>query len=213
MPDFTPNRHRDAITRRGEKIRWFRGDSCTCNKQLTGLRNRECVFCGGLGIVYTEQAITDYRALVRDVSISETLAPYGKLGLGDITITTMPDEIPISEADRIELVERKVFHEDVGVCSGTTHDDLRWQPLHSIVEVAVGDADERKVYTSDEYSLDDTGITWAVAPAANKTFVIKYYAIPQYVVLTGAVLRRRTVGRIELPQRAAAKLRGLDYRE
>lgn len=213
MPDFTPSRHRDAINRRGEQIRWWRGDTCTCTKHVTALRNRECAFCSGLGIVYTEQEISDFKALVRDVSQSEILAPYGELKFGDVAITTMPDEIPLGEQDMIELVTRAVYREDVDNTTGTTHDNLRWKPIHSIVEVAVGDDVERVVYNPTEYTFDDDGIVWDSAPAANKTIVVKYKWIPRYIVLTGQVLHRRLVDGAVMPQRIGAKLRGLDYRE
>jgi len=213
MNDFEVAVHREFIHRRGESIRWYRSMPCACLDVMGGTHDRQCSICGGIGYRYERQNPTSDKALVRQVDEERQFRSYGQLQVGNITITTMPDELPIGEGDLIDLVERRFRHSEVINHTGLT-DAVHWQPVVELIEVrsltktyAIGD-DEGQVGIAE----DGGGIIWhceegaPVLPPAGERLTVVYGWCPRYIVMPGMVTTRRSVGGTSMPQRVAAKL-------
>lgn len=206
MVEFDTERHREFITRRGEPVQWYRGAACPCADPLAGTNDRSCELCGGSGTIWTLQDTGDYRALVRQVEERKLYERYGQIVTGDITITTMPDEIPIAEGDKVGLPDRAFRHEEVLLASGADTDALKWIPAASLVSVR--DA-EQEYEVGVDVALTSGGgsLNWlATPPLVGTRISAVYWWTPQYLVLPGMTMSRRVIDGVSMPQRILARL-------
>jgi len=180
------------------------------------------------GLCYVEGWRIDYayRALVRQVDEQKIYARYGQLYVGDITITTMPDELPIGELDLIDLVDRPFRREEVLTQEGTLGDSipLHWIPAAKLISVRT---------LAKEYVVDVTAVlgggedeipggsgevlAWVPpeeGPSPGDRVSVVYYWTPRYFVLPSMIATRRLVGDTQMPQRVVARLKGREeFRE
>jgi len=215
MFDFEPEEFRRLCAELGERIGWQRAAVCACNDPVSGRRDRQCTLCGGVGYVYTQVTeASNYRALVRQVDERKEFWHAGQLYLGDVTITTMPDELPIAENDLVTLTERRFEREEVITRSDGTFDALHWTPIAELIAVRTVDR-EYTVGEGNEVVAADSGIQWLTTPPAAGTRVTAvYYWTPCYVILASMTTTRRLVGGTYLPQRVVGRLKGrADYRQ
>jgi hypothetical protein len=214
MFDFEPEEFRRLCAELGERIGWQRAAVCACNDPVSGRRDRQCTLCGGAGYVYTQVAeASNYRALVRQVDERKEFWHAGQLYLGDVTITTMPDELPIAENDLVTLVERRFEREEVIVHGDGNFDPLHWTPVAELISVR---SVETKYVIGPEFDVEatDTGLLWQYAlPETGTRLTVVYYWTPCYVILASMTTTRRLVGGTYLPQRVVGRLKGrADYR-
>ncbi|MGD9497963.1 MAG: hypothetical protein AB7Y46_16790 [Armatimonadota bacterium] len=103
------------IATHGERIRWFEALPCDCRDpgDPDFGDHRSCDKCQ-YGYVYREQPLTgDERAMVTQIRREILSADLGLLQVGDLVLTTMPDQIPVGNWDRIVLVQRTVPKKEV----------------------------------------------------------------------------------------------------
>jgi len=221
--DFSVARHRDFINRRGEAITWQKALPCSCRNPISGEYDRTHTPCGGTGYLYTPQAVSDYRALLRDVSHNQVLASFGALMLGDIICTTMPDEIAIAVGDLIVIPGRtfRTAHNVVRARGNppvdTKLDALRWTPVKSITRVwqaGHGDYTQNGVGVVDpEYELSGDSVKWLTPdgsvhnPAVDSVYSVEYAYSPTYIAIPERVSLRRPIEGVFMPQRAVLRLK------
>ena len=212
--DFDVESHRDFITRRGEQVGWRLGRACPCQDPLSRLHDRSCALCGGTGRLFELQDTGDYRALIRQVDERKDFARFGQIYLGDITITTMPDEIPVGEGDWVDLVTRRFRHEEVVQADGSATTPLSWKPAAELV--AVRSLDVEYVSAVDvALASSQEALTWlGTPPALGTRLSLVYDWNPRYLVLPGMVTSRRAVDGTRMPQRVVGRLWNReDFRE
>jgi len=208
--DFDTERFRAQIHAMGESIGWLRGMKCPCGDPVTGTRDRNCPLCGGVGTAYEAQDIAAYKAMVQNVTQQMAMANYGTMQVGDIVITTMPDEIPLREMDMIIIPSRSMTQEETFRHGAS--DRLRWVPVQSVAEMRT--LTTVFVETRD-FSVDlVTGaITWVHPPDVGTVVSVRYESTPTYIALASSLLIRRSVGGVKMSQRITVRLKPLEYHE
>jgi len=204
--DFDPEKFRELTNERGESIRWHKGIVCPCTDPMTANRNRECPLCFGVGFAYSVDAeLAGFKALIRQVDERKEFAKYGQLYLGDITISTMPDELPIGENDLVDLLERRFRREEVITRGTGTTDVLHWIPQAELISVR-SVATEYIIGTDVE--LDSDLLSWLDnEPATGTRLTVVYDWIPRYIVVPSMIAKRRVVNNVDMPQRVVARLK------
>jgi len=147
----------------------------------------------------------EYRALVRQVDERKEYTAAGQIYIGDITITTMPDELPIGEGDIIGLPGRRFKREEIIPASGGPTDKLHWTPAARLIDVRTI---TRGYLIGDEVMLTADALQWLNPPQAGTHVSVVYEWIPQYIVLPSMISTRRTAGGMQMPQRVVARLKG-----
>ena len=214
MVDFSPELHRDFITRRGEAIRWYLSKICPCRDPVSGQHDRSCDPCDGAGFLYDEQDVSDYRALVRQVDQREEFAKFGQIYVGDITLTTMPDEIAIGEGDLVDLTSRRFRHEEVVQADGGSQTKLAWTPVEELLAVSWLEA-TYEIGVDVRLSTNSDALYWTgTPPAAGTRISVVYNWTPRYIVIPSMITTRRVVEGTAMPQRVVARLKNReDFRE
>lgn len=211
--DFDVSQHRALIQRRGERLLWSRSEICPCNDPITAMHDRECTICGGVGYIYTPVDVSAFHALVRTVDERSDYLQYGTVLVGDITITTMPDEIPIMPGDLIGLPDRAFAHNEVIVASGEESDLLNWGPAAKLISARSSDGVYSISGDSPDIALSSDGshIEWLEPPLSGLRVSVSYARIPYYLVLPAMISTRRKIGSDgSLPQRVVARLKNRD---
>ncbi len=165
------------------------------------------------GTAYVEGWAIDsvYRALVRQVNERKDFARFGQLYLGDITVTTMPDEMPVQEGDKVGLVTREFRRQDVIRRGDGVYDPLPWTPVARVLSVKTLDQEYLVDSAGDvRVSDDETSLRWLTAtpPETGTRIAVVYDWVPQYIVVPSMVTKRRVVGSVEMSQCVTAKLMG-----
>jgi hypothetical protein len=221
--DFSTTRHRDFISRRGESVAWQKALPCSCRNPISGEYDRTHSTCGGTGYLYTTQSVSDYRALLRDVSHNQVLASFGALMLGDLICTTMPDEIPVAVGDLLVIPGRtfRTAHNVVRARGNppvdTKLDALRCTPVSSITRVwdaGHGEYTQNGVgVVGPEYELSGDSVKWLTPggdvhnPARDSVYSAEYRYSPTYIAIPERLSIRRPIDGVFMPQRAVLRLK------
>jgi hypothetical protein len=221
--DFNVERHRDFIRRRGEPIEFWKALPCSCRNPISGEWDRSHPVCDGTGYLYTQQPVSAYRGLVRNVSLDQVLASFGSLRVGDITCTTMPDEIPIAVGDLVAVPSRTFRVTDTRVRArgnpqiDSMLDPLRHERVSSIARVwdaTHGDYTQNgEGVENPEYELSGHAVKWLPPggavhnPSRDAVYSVEYYAYATYIAIPERLMSRRSVGGTAMPQRVVLRLR------
>lgn len=206
MTDFTPESWRDRLDRHGETIRWLRRMRCPCVAPATKSASRTCTKCGGKGFAYSEQTVSQFRALLTEQVPRKVFTNLGQFQLGDLVCQTMPDEIPIGEHDIVIAITR--LEEGDTVLVRGTNDTL---PAHPVTElVAVEDIAANYTPEVDCTLANSQVVTWLTAgPATGTNYSVRYRYQPTYDVIEMLPHRRREVDGVRLPQAVTLRQRTL----
>lgn len=209
-PEFDLEQFREMHRERGEQIRWWKHSRCPCRSTANGTSDMNCPECHGTGNIYTEQTgIETYKALVRGVSENKQFASAGLLVMGDVQITTLPDELPLGEQDLILLPGRAIRLSQSMARSLHEFDRVNFW-IHQIDEIR----DQNTIYAPGSYTaqstVDDYRILWNPGqpqPEPGAYYALTYHHNPLYVVLPDLGTARRLVTGGALPQRVNGRLR------
>lgn len=104
---LNPCAARQLIRTQGERVRWLEALPCDCRDPSDPTTyDRNCPVCS-FGYVYRERKLPEgVKALVHSERRSFLHAEFGYVSMGDLYITTMADELPLGDFDRVVLVER-----------------------------------------------------------------------------------------------------------
>lgn len=167
------------ISTQGERIRWLEALPCDCRDpgDPDYGDHRGCAKCQ-YGYVYRERVLgPDVRAMVTQVRREFIHRELGFLQVGELLITTMAEEVPLGNWDRVVLVERAMPKKEI-VHFG---DDELAEDFPTAV-LSVADADTEFVQAHD-YRFDDVGgkIVWlGQRTPAGSIYTVHYYYAPVY---------------------------------
>ena len=154
---------------------------------------------------------------MRGVEESDQSVANGLLKVGDVTISTLPDELPISTGDYVLLALRKLRETQTFAHTGST-DRLRHYAVRSVIEIR--DLDTIYVQGTD-YALSTPAalqpclIEWLEGgnqPALGATVAALYWRSPLYEIRTDVGIARREIHGVPLPQRVGGILKNPDWR-
>jgi hypothetical protein len=189
MP-LTTASFRLALRLHGEQVRWLKAMPCShVNAALNYDEGGSCPDCEH-GFRYREMTLpSGARALVQTVRRAQAHPDIGIFMQGSLQVTVMPDEIPLSQFDKLVLTEREQQARERVVRGAGGSDALAHPYPARVVEVS----DDETVYQAGaDYAFDDEKgvITWiegGKAPQAGATYSCLYMYHPVYWFVTGEI--------------------------
>lgn len=192
---LNPEFHRQVIHTQGESVRWLQAlptssyDPKT-NYEATGTPAATVEN----GYNYREPlAGTELRALIVTAWRNVNSPEQGWIRVGELTVTTMPDEIPLGDGDKLVLCGREETTKE-RLSKGT---DSFAQPYPVSVQTV---ADDTRVYVLDtDYTVNLTTkkIVWIAgghAPTTATPYAVSYSYNPVYWYVTGRQTNPRPTG-------------------
>jgi len=177
---LNPIAARQLIATQGERIRWFEALPCDC-RDPGDPDYGDFATCGKCqhGYVYRERMLPDgVKALVYRERRQFLHADWGFVGVGELYITTMPDQIPLGNFDRVVLTERAMPKKEL-VRLG--EDVLREEFPLVVLTVAEGDTE---FVAGVDYSFDEAEgrIVWLDGGARpdGAIYTVHYRYAPVY---------------------------------
>ncbi len=187
---LNPAAARQMISMQGERVRWFQALPCDCRDpgDPDYGDERACENCER-GYVYREQDLADgVKALVTRQRREYLHPEVGMIRVQDLTVTTMADELPVDEFDKLILVERAVSKKEIVQRGAGTSDVLGEAYPVEVVTVADGDT---VFVAGEDFVFDETtgAVVWLVGGDApdGQTYAVHYTHAPVYWY-TGAMM-------------------------
>ena len=157
---LNPVAARQLISMQGETIRWFEALPCDCRDPGDPtFGDRYCGHCQ-FGNVYRERPLpASVKALVHSERHQFLHAEWGFVSVGDLYVTTMPDEIRLGDFDRVVLVQRQVPTKEIVRRGEGASDTLMQEFPLQVLTVADGDTE---FVAGQDYNFDDEAgaIVW-----------------------------------------------------
>lgn len=178
---LNPCAARQLLATQGERVRWLEALPCDCRDPGDPTSyDRTCKACS-FGYVYRERTLpANVKALVHSERRSFLHAEFGYMSMGDLYITTMVDELPLGDFDRVVLVERRrPKKEQVRRGSEGVADPLAEE--FPVAVLAVTDADTVFVEGVD-WNFAGGGILWLPGGArpGRSVYAVHYQYAPVY---------------------------------
>ena len=161
------------VRQMGERFRWLSASPCTCYDPTTNDdRERSCGKCER-GQLYTDKG--EQRGLVASLKRSVLHPDVGWVQQGELTLTTMPDEVLFGQWDKVVLLDREALARERVRRGGDT------LPHPNPVRVlAVRDQDATYLQGRDFTFAPATGeITW-LTEGPTGLYSVEYLYHPTY---------------------------------
>lgn len=202
--------YRQQMRMMGEPIRWFKGFPCSCYQPLTNSFDPTCTRCRD-GVEYIEQTLAStVRVLVANLKKRYEHPEFGLLEVGELTITTMPDEVLLAFKDRVVLMGRTAVAREAvtrlaDLPGGIEQSDpvLEGYPVALLSVVFEG----HEYTIGTDCALVNNRISWLAdgdAPNAGEHYAVEYQYRPHFVYLAMDETPPRPVplmGSVLTPQR------------
>ena len=181
---LVPEAVRLMIESQGETVRWFQGLPTSTYDPKTNYVGTPGTTVQHGNYYREPKAGTTLKAIIATVRRSINSPEFGWIQVGELTCTTMPDAIPITDGDYLVLTGR----EQVAKERLTVGADTLSQPYPAAV-LQVSD-DSRVYVATTDYTVNlTTGvISWTHgghAPAANAPYAVAYQYHPLYWYVAG----------------------------
>lgn len=186
---LNPTAPRVLISQQGERVEWWQALPCDCRDpgDPTYGDERSCDKCER-GYVYRLQKLpAGAKALIVRQRREYLHSEVGMIRVGDLTITTMPDEIPVSDFDKIVLLDRAATKKEILRRGATASDALG--EAHPVAVQTV--ADGSQVYVEGEdwrFDAEAGAVVWIEGgDEPEAVFTAVYTHAPEYWY-TGAMM-------------------------
>lgn len=176
---FNPENFRAFIRRRGEPFTWYQAQRCSCYNPESSARVQMCSACEQ-GFIYFPQTVAAGVVVVfGETTRSMVAQEVGLIPVGMTTITCMPDEVPLSFADKIVRTATVTTHKQVYKRGAGGSDALAQTPAAQILRVTQNST----IYTPvTDYTLSGNNIVWhgIHKPAADSNYSVAHTYHPTY---------------------------------
>ena len=223
--------YRELFWEQGEPVLWYEAMPCTCYRPKSNDYNRNCPNHCEYGFLYTKRttamngtplATIDNpdapNAVIQEKKTTLVNTQTGDIiGLGDGTIMTMPDEIPLVRMDKFVLVARERIGESETKQRGT--DDVLNFPFPVSIQKLIG-TDGTPLVKGTDFELQDIvnsvykKINWLSDAVLNgNNYSVKYSYWPQMWFL-GMMDRSPRYDRVNaelLPHRGVLTIKHPNY--
>ena len=174
---------RVSIQRLGERVRWLQALPCDCRDPADPTYGdaRACTRCEH-GYVYREQVLPANVRVLLTRQRREFLHPeVGLVRVGDLTVTAMPDEIQISDFDKLVLIDRAAPKKELVTRGSGERDALAEEYPLAVAVVADGDTVfvEGTDYLFDEEAGEVVWLAGGSVPGG-RTYAVSYTFAPVY---------------------------------